>query len=60
MPTDVMVDYYRQRASAGLVITEGIAPSADGLGYCRTPGIYNEEQVAAWRRITDAVHEEGG
>ena len=60
VPTDVMVDYYRQRASAGLVITEGIAPSADGLGYCRTPGIYNEEQVAAWRRITDAVHEEGG
>ena len=60
VPTDVMVDYYRQRASAGLIITEGIAPSADGLGYCRTPGIYNEEQVAVWRRITDAVHEEGG
>jgi len=60
VPTDVMVDYYRQRASAGLIITEGIAPSADGLGYCRTPGIYSREQVTAWRRITDAVHQEGG
>jgi len=39
LPTPVMVDYYRQRASAGLIISEGIAPSADGLGYCRTPGI---------------------
>jgi N-ethylmaleimide reductase len=60
VPTDVMVDYYRQRASAGLIISEGIAPSADGLGYCRTPGLYNEEQVAAWRRITEAVHAGGG
>ncbi|CAA0125182.1 N-ethylmaleimide reductase [Halioglobus japonicus] len=60
MPTDVMVDYYRQRASSGLIISEGIAPSADGLGYCRTPGIYNREQVKAWRAVTDAVHEEGG
>jgi N-ethylmaleimide reductase len=60
MPTAVMVDYYRQRASAGLIISEGVAPSADGLGYCRTPGIYNQAQIDAWRRITDAVHEEGG
>ena len=60
VPTAVMADYYRQRASAGLIITEGIAPSADGLGYCRTPGIYNTEQVAAWRRVTDAVHNAGG
>jgi N-ethylmaleimide reductase len=60
VPTAVMVDYYRQRASAGLIISEGIAPSADGLGYCRTPGIYNQQQVDAWRSITDAVHEEGG
>lgn len=60
MPTDVMVDYYRQRASAGLIISEGIAPSASGLGYCRTPGIYNAEHVQAWRRVTDAVHAEGG
>ncbi len=49
MPTDIMVDYYRQRASAGLIISEGIAPSADGLGYCRTPGIYNRAQIDAWR-----------
>jgi len=60
MPTSIMVDYYRQRASAGLIITEGIAPSADGLGYCRTPGIYNQSQVDAWRAVTDAVHDEGG
>jgi N-ethylmaleimide reductase len=60
VPTDIMVDYYRQRASAGLIISEGIAPSADGLGYCRTPGIYNAAQVAAWRAITDAVHAAGG
>ncbi|QFU77821.1 alkene reductase [Halioglobus maricola] len=60
MPTDTMVEYYRQRASAGMIITEGVAPSADGLGYCRTPGIYNPAQAAAWRRVTDAVHGEGG
>ena len=60
VPTDIMVDYYRQRASAGLIISEGIAPSADGLGYCRTPGIYNPRQIEAWSRITSAVHAEGG
>ena len=45
MPTRLMVEYYRQRASAGMIISEGIAPSANGIGYCRTPGIYNNEQV---------------
>ena len=60
MPNDMMVEYYRQRAGAGLIVTEGTAPSPDGIGYCRTPGIYNESQVAAWRRVTDAVHAEGG
>lgn len=60
MPNDLMVEYYRQRAGAGLIISEGIAPSADGLGYCRTPGIYNTEQVQAWQRVTAAVHAEGG
>ena len=60
LPTAIMVDYYRQRASAGMIVSEGIAPSADGLGYCRTPGIYNRAQVDAWRAITDAVHGEGG
>ena len=60
VPTDMMVDYYAQRASAGLIISEGIAPSADGLGYCRTPGLYNADQVAAWTRVTAAVHAAGG
>jgi N-ethylmaleimide reductase len=60
MPTDLMVEYYRQRAGAGMIVTEGIAPSANGIGYCRTPGIYSEEQVAGWRRVVDAVHAEGG
>ncbi|WP_177330565.1 alkene reductase [Pseudomonas sp. TTU2014-080ASC] len=60
VPTELMVEYYRQRASAGLIIAEGTAPSADGLGYCRTPGIFNELQVSAWRKVTDAVHAEGG
>ena len=60
VPTPIMKDYYRQRASAGLIITEGTQPSADGKGYCRTPGIYTDEQVTAWRGITDAVHADGG
>lgn len=59
-PTELMVEYYRQRASAGLIITEGIFPSADGKGYCRTPGLVTAGQVAGWRRVTDAVHAEGG
>lgn len=60
VPTDVMVDYYAQRASAGLIVAEGTAPSADGIGYCRTPGIYNDEQIHAWRQVTEAVHARGG
>lgn len=60
LPTAIMADYYRQRASAGMIVSEGIAPSADGLGYCRTPGIYNRAQIDAWRAITQAVHNEGG
>jgi N-ethylmaleimide reductase len=59
-PTDLVVEYYRQRASAGLIITEGTYPSADGKGYCRTPGLVTPEQVAGWRRVVDAVHAEGG
>ena len=50
VPTAEMVDYYRQRAGAGLIVAEGAAPSAEGLGYCRTPGIFNSEQVAARAR----------
>jgi N-ethylmaleimide reductase len=60
VPQDVMIEYYTQRASAGLIITEGIAPSAVGLGYARTPAIETAEQVAAWKKITDAVHAKGG
>ena len=60
VPTALHVEYYRQRASAGLIITEGTQPSADGKGYCRTPGIHSEVQVAGWRAVTDAVHAEGG
>lgn len=60
VPTPEMVDYYAQRSSAGLIIAEGTSPSADGLGYCRTPGIYSSEQIAAWRMVADAVHDSGG
>ena len=60
VPTDMMREYYQQRASAGLIITEGTQPSAEGKGYCRTPGIYSSEQIAAWKTITAAVHAEGG
>jgi len=60
VPTTEMVEYYRQRASAGLIVAEGTAPSADGLGYCRTPAIYSAGQIAAWKAVTDAVHAEGG
>ncbi|MBN7796511.1 alkene reductase [Parahaliea mediterranea] len=58
--TGLHVEYYRQRAGAGLVISEGTHPSRDGKGYCRTPGIYNDAQVAAWRQVVDAVHAAGG
>ncbi len=60
VPTPMMIEYYAQRASAGLIVTEGIAPSADGLGYCRTPGLYHREQVAAWTAVVDGVHGAGG
>jgi N-ethylmaleimide reductase len=60
VPTAMMVDYYAQRASAGLIISEGIAPSANGLGYCRTPGLYSDAQVDGWSRVTAAVHAAGG
>lgn len=59
-PTDLIAAYYAQRASAGLIITEGVYPSSDGKGYFATPGIETETQTAAWRRVTDAVHARGG
>jgi N-ethylmaleimide reductase len=60
VPPPLAIDYYRQRASAGLIISEGTTVSQQGEGYIDTPGLYNDAQVAAWRRITDAVHAEDG
>jgi N-ethylmaleimide reductase len=59
-PNALMATYYAQRAGAGLIITEGVAPSPNGLGYARIPGLFNDEQVAGWRLVTDAVHAKGG
>lgn len=58
--TNVMATYYAQRASAGLLITEGIAPSPNGNGYARVPGLYTADQVVGWKKVTDAVHAKGG
>ena len=58
--TDLHVEYYRQRASAGLIISEGVHPSADGKGYNRTPGLFLPEHAAAWKKVTEAVVAEGG
>ncbi|MDI3397156.1 alkene reductase [Pseudomonas sp. V88_4] len=60
VPTDLVATYYAQRASAGLIISEGVFPVALGKGYVRTPGIATAEQVAAWKQVTDAVHARGG
>jgi N-ethylmaleimide reductase len=57
---DLHVEYYRQRASAGLILTEATQIRPDGQGYFDTPGIHSPEQVAAWKQVTDAVHAEGG
>lgn len=59
VPNELMAEYYRQRATAGLIITEGTSPSADGLGYARIPGLFNQEQVTNWQRITETVHHHG-
>ncbi|MEW1548667.1 alkene reductase [Streptomyces tsukubensis] len=59
-PTEATAEYYAQRASAGLIVTEGIQPSVVGQGYPDTPGLHSEEQTAGWRRVTDAVHARGG
>jgi N-ethylmaleimide reductase len=59
-PNKHMAEYYAQRADAGLIITEGTSPSPNGLGYARMPGIYNTQQIEAWKKITHAVHERDG
>ncbi|MFJ8186561.1 alkene reductase [Streptomyces sp. NPDC096105] len=60
VPTALNAEYYAQRASLSLIITEGTQPSPDGQGYLLTPGIHTDEQVEGWRQVTDAVHERGG
>ncbi len=60
IPNDLMATYYHQRASAGLIITEGTSPSPNGLGYARIPGIFNEAQIEGWKKTTSAVHKSGG
>ena len=60
LPNSLMQKYYADRAGAGLIITEGVAPSANGLGYARIPGVFNDAQVAAWKSVTEAVHQAGG
>ena len=60
VPGPLTVMYYVQRASAGLIITEGSQVSPQGVGFNRTPGIYSMDQVTAWKEVTTAVHKEGG
>jgi N-ethylmaleimide reductase len=59
VPTALAVEYYRQRATAGLIVTEGTQPSASGKGYCRTPGIHSQAQIEGWRTVVAAVHAAG-
>lgn len=60
LPNQLMAEYYGQRASAGLIITEGTSPSPNGLGYARIPGIFSDEQVQGWKVVTDEVHRKNG
>ncbi len=59
-PSALAAEYYSQRAGVGLIVTEGTQPSDDGQGYMTTPGIYTPAHVAGWKKVTDAVHGEGG
>jgi N-ethylmaleimide reductase len=59
-PNALMAEYYSQRAAAGLIITEGTAPSPNGLGYARIPGLFNQSQVQGWKLVSSAVHAKGG
>ncbi|MEX0604068.1 MAG: alkene reductase [Marinobacter sp.] len=60
VPNDMNAEYYQQRASAGLIISEATQVSPQGKGYAFTPGIHSDEQIAGWKKVTDAVHEAGG
>src|SRR6185437_3846585 len=59
-PTALHAEYYGQRASAGLIVTEGSQVSQQGMGYPNTPGIHSAAQVAGWKQVTEAVHARGG
>ena len=60
VPTPIMAEYYAQRASAGLIISEATGISREGLGWPNAPGLWNEAQVEGWKPVTDAVHRAGG
>lgn len=60
VPGELVATYYQQRATAGLIVTEGVSPSPNGVGYPRIPGLYNAAQIAGWRKVTDALHAAGG
>ncbi|MBN9296588.1 MAG: alkene reductase [Filimonas sp.] len=60
VPNDLIAEYYSQRASTGLIITEGSSPSPNGLGYARIPGIFSKDQVEGWKKVTQAVHAKNG
>jgi len=60
VPTELMAEYYPQRAGAGLIISEATQVSSQGQGYSRTPGIYTADQIDGWRRVTERVHAAGG
>lgn len=60
IPNELMANYYGQRAGAGLIITEGTSPSPNGLGYARIPGIFSNQQIEGWKKVTSAVHAKGG
>ena len=59
IPNALMAEYYAQRGTAGLIITEGTSPSPNGLGYARIPGIFSDAQIAGWKLVTEAVHPQG-
>ncbi|MGC9461943.1 alkene reductase, partial [Vibrio genomosp. F10 str. 9ZD137] len=60
VPTQQMVDYYARRADTGLIISEAIIIRPDGQGYPNTPGLFSEDQISGWKKVTDAVHSNGG
>jgi N-ethylmaleimide reductase len=60
VPDELVAEYYAQRATAGLIVTEGTAPSPNGLGYARIPGVFSDTQVEGWKKATSAVHARGG